>query len=107
MIKTANSDTIPVTKVTSIRTIAEAMNTSDIYKTMLCEVNKLLQLYFTFPVTTATAERSFSSLRRIKTFLRSTMTECRLNNLFLLYVHKSTTDALDLSQIAKDFVSKF
>ena len=91
MIKTANSDSIPVTKVTSIRTIAEAMNTSDIYKT--------------FPVTTATAKRSFSSLRRIKTFLRGTMTECRLNNLFLLYVHKSMTDALDLSQIAKDFVS--
>ena len=105
MIKTANSDSIPVTKATSIRTIAEAMNTSDVYKTMLSELNKLLQLYFTFPVTTATAERSFSSLRRIKTFLRSTMTECRLNNLFLLYVHKSMTDALDLSQIAKDFVS--
>ena len=107
MIKTANSDSIPVTKVTSIRTIAEAMNTSDIYKTMLSVVNKLLQLYFTFPVTTATAERPFSSLRRIKTFLRSTMTECRLNNLFLLYVliYKSMTDALDLSQIAKDFVS--
>lgn len=105
MIKTANSESIPVTKVTNVRTIAEAMNTSDIYKTMLSEVNRLLQLYFTFPVTTATAERSFSSLRRIKTFLRSTMTECRLNNLFLLYVHKSMTDTLDLSQIAKDFVS--
>ena len=105
MIKAATSESIPVIKVTNVRTIAEAMNTSDIYKTMLSEVNKLLQLYFTFPVTTATAERSFSSLRRIKTFLRSTMTECRLNNLFLLYVHKSITDALDLSQIAKDFAS--
>ena len=105
MIKTATSESIPVTKVTNVRTTAEAMNTSDIYKTMLSEVNKLLQLYFTFPVTTATAERSFSSLRRIKTFLRSTMTECRLNNLCLLYVHKSITDALDLSQIAKDFAS--
>ena len=41
----------------------------------------------------------------IDSFLRSTMTECRLNNLFLLYVHKSVTDALDLSQIVKDFVS--
>ncbi len=82
MMKTANSESVPVTKVTNVRTIAEAMNTSDIYKTMLSEVNKLLKLYFTFPVTTATAEWSFSSLRRIKTFLRSTMTECRLNNLF-------------------------
>lgn len=105
MIKTANAETVPVTKVTNVRTIASAMNASDIYKTMLSEVDKVLKIYFTFPVTTATAERSFSSLRRIKTFLRSTMTECRLNNLFLLYVHKSLTDALDLSKIAKGFVS--
>lgn len=39
---------------------------------MLSEVDKLLNIYFTFPVTSATAERSFSSLRRIKTYLRST-----------------------------------
>ena len=41
--------------------------------------------YFTYPVTSATAKRSFSSLRRIKMYLRSTMTNCKLNNLFLLY----------------------
>ena len=81
------------------------MNKGDIYKTMLSEVDKILKLYFTFPVTTATAEISFSSLRRIKMFLRSTMTDCRLNNLFLLYIHTCRTDALDLSAIAKDFVT--
>ena len=57
-----------VTTVTNVRTISEAMNTSDIYKNMLSEVNKLVKLYFTFPVTTTTSERSFSSLRRIKHF---------------------------------------
>ena len=72
---------------------------------MLSEVDKLLKIYFTFPVTSATAERAFSSLRRIKTFLRSTMTQCRLNNLFLLYVHTDMTDMLDLTHIAKEFVS--
>lgn len=102
MIKTASSQ---VKKVTNVRTIAETMNKSAIYKCMLGEVDKLLQLYFTFPVTTATAERSFSSLRRIKTFLRSSMTHCRLNNLFLLYIHTSRTDQLDLSAIAAQFVS--
>ena len=59
LIKTAFNGTIK--KVTNIRTIADAMIQSDIYKTMLCEVNKLLLLYFTFPVI-AVAERSFSSL---------------------------------------------
>lgn len=103
MIKTALSGTIK--EVTSIRTIAEAMDQSDIYKGMLTEVDKVLRLYYTFPVTSATAERSFSSLRRIKTFLRSSMTHNRLNNLFMLYVHTSKTDALDLVAIAKQFVS--
>ena len=32
----------PITRVTNIRTIANAMNASDIYKSMLSEVDKLL-----------------------------------------------------------------
>ena len=70
------------------------MEQSAIYKDMLSEVDKVLKIFFTFPVTSATAERSFSSLRRLKTLLRSTMTHCRLNNLFMLYIHTSKTDAL-------------
>jgi len=96
MIKNAFYDP-PIKTVTSVRTIAEGMNQSDIYKKMLAEVDKLLKLYFTIPVTTATAERSFSSLRRLKTYLRSTMTQTRLNNLFILYIHTEKTDELDLS----------
>ena len=101
MFKTATDGSI--NKVTHIRTIADIMQRSSIYRGMLSEVFKLLKLFFTFPVTTATAERSFSSLRRLKTFLRSQMSDCRLNNLFLLYVHNSRTDELDLKEIAKEF----
>ena len=78
---------------------------SDVYQKMLTEVDKLLVLYFTFPVTTSTAERSFSSLRRLKSYLRNTMNASWLNNLFLLHVHKSRTDALDLVTITKKFVA--
>ena len=97
--------TITVTKVTHVRTIADILNQSEMVKGMLSEVNKLLQAYLTFPVTSATAERSFSSLRRIKTFLRSSMTHQRLNNLFLLYVHTARRDSLDLISVAKEFAS--
>ena len=51
------------------------------------------------------AKRSCSSLCRLKTYLRSTMTNCRLNNLLLLYVHNDRTDKLDLCKIAKEFAS--
>ena len=52
-----------------------------------------------------TAERSFSALRRLKTYLRSSMSEERLNNLLLLYVHKHRADSLDLAHIGDLFAS--
>ena len=69
--------------------------------TLYSEVIKLVKLYFTIPITTANAERSFSALRRIKTYLRSSMMQERLNNVMLLHCHKNKTDSLDM----KDFVS--
>ena len=103
LIKIAFNDSVK--EVTNIRTIASAMLESEVYQKMLTEIHKLLISYFTFPVTTSTAERSFSSLRRLKTYLRNMMNPCRLNNVFLLRVHKSRTDALDLVTIAKKFIS--
>ena len=46
-----------------------------------------LRLVSTIPVTSCENERSFSSLRRIKTWLRSTMTNERLNGLALMNIH--------------------
>ena len=71
MVKTAFAGEVPIKKVTNVRTIASAMEQSYIYKGMLSEIDRILKIYFTFPVTSATAERSFSSLRRIKTYLRN------------------------------------
>ena len=48
----------------------------------------MLLLMATTPVTSCECERSFSRLRTIKTYLRSTMSEDRLNGLSLLYIHK-------------------
>ena len=98
MIKTAFDGSVK--KVTIMRTLRDAMNKSEVYRGMLSGVDKL---YFTFPVTSATANRAFSSLRRIKMFLQSTMTHCRLNNLFL-FVHTNVKDVLDLSSIAKQII---
>ena len=92
-----------VKKVTSIRTICEVMKV-DPYRSMLSEVHKLLRLYLTVPITSSTSERAFSTLRRLLTYLRSTMTEQRLNNCMLLHIHKDLTDSLDLHQVAKDFI---
>ena len=53
-----------------------------------------LKIAMTFGVTSAAAERSFSSLKRVKTYLRSTMTQERLNNLALLYIERELSTTL-------------
>ena len=73
---------------------------------LFSEVLKLLQMLYVIPATTAIAERSFSSLRRLKTYLRNTMTSERLNHMMLLHVHKHLTDQLDLRRIAAEFISR-
>ena len=93
-----------VKKVTSIHTICEAMNSNNVFKEMLPTVHQLHRLYMTVPITSATSERTFSALRRLFTYLRSSMTERRLNHCLLLHIHKELTDSLDLTSAAKEFV---
>ncbi|XP_067142878.1 52 kDa repressor of the inhibitor of the protein kinase-like [Centruroides vittatus] len=57
-------------------------------KTFFPETSKALKILITLPCTTCTVERSFSSLRRMKTWLRSTMVESRLNGLAMMSVHR-------------------
>ena len=46
------------------------------------------KLLGTLPITTCECERSFSFLRSIKTWDRSTMTNGRLNGLAFLFIHR-------------------
>ncbi|CAM4847277.1 unnamed protein product [Rotaria magnacalcarata] len=52
-------------------------------------IHFLLVFLATLPVTTSSAERAFSSLKRIKTYCRSTMVENRLNGLAVAFMHKN------------------
>ncbi len=94
-----------VKKVTSIHTVCEAMNSNGIFKDMLPTVHELLRLYITVPITSATSERTFSALRRLLTYLRSSMTEKRLNNCLLLHIHKDVTDSWIWRQLQVNLLS--
>ncbi|XP_060845700.1 uncharacterized protein LOC132925309 [Rhopalosiphum padi] len=50
-------------------------------------VHFILKILCTLPVSTSTPERMFSSLKRIKTYHRNTMSEKRLNGLAMLAIH--------------------
>ena len=64
---------------------------------------RLLILAMTFPVTSASAERSFSALKRIKSYLRSTMHQDRLCHLAILSIERTLSGSLDLEKVIDEF----
>lgn len=73
---------------------------------IMSEVLKLVKLISIVPASAATAERSFSALRRLKTYLRTNMTQKRLTHLLLLTVHEPYTSKINLDLILKEFVCR-
>ena len=58
-------------------------------------ISTLLQLLATLPVSTAEAERFFSSMERTLTTIRASMSESRLQDLLLLHVNRKHTPSID------------
>ena len=50
------------------------------------------------------AERNFSKLRRIKSWLQSTMTAPRLNALAVYHAHPTILNSLNIDELCKSFV---
>ena len=55
---------------------------------MLPELSKAIKILAVIPATSCSAERSFSPLRRLKTYLRNTMGQERLSNLALIHIER-------------------
>ena len=92
-------------KKTSIKDILKYLrNISSAQRALLSEICIIAKLILVMPATNAVSERSFSALRRVKTYLRSTMKQTRLNHLMILHVHKDITDSLNLNDIGNEFV---
>ena len=91
----------------SIHNVIEMMkNMTEAQKNLFSEVVKLTRLLLVVPATNAVSERSFSAMRRLKTYLRSTMKQERLNAIMIMHIHKDLLDTLDLKFIANEFRSK-
>lgn len=67
----------------------------------LKKIRSLLILACTWPVTTCTCERCVSALRRLKTYLRSTMGQDRLNGIALMHTHYSIP--INHTAVLRDF----
>ena len=69
-------------------------------------IRKMLVRVMVLPVTSCEAERSFSTLRRVKTYLRSTMAQERLSGLALLNIHSHSSYIPSSKEIRTEFLRK-
>uniref|UniRef100_A0A1X7UIE4 HAT C-terminal dimerisation domain-containing protein n=1 Tax=Amphimedon queenslandica TaxID=400682 RepID=A0A1X7UIE4_AMPQE len=69
------------------------------------EEEEIHRLHLTTLLTSASAERIFSTLRRFKNYLRSTISQEHLNHVVILHTHKEFTGDLHIEDITKKFVT--
>jgi len=94
----------PITKLTKVSTICDVMNSVSNSKDCLPHIHQLLKLYMSVPLGSATAERTLSVMRRVKSWLRSSMSSNTLNNRIFSVIQKQRIDEVAAQEVAKEFV---
>ena len=74
------------------------------YDESFYELNRLIGITVTLPVTQSNRH---SSLKLIKTHLRTTMLDDRLSDIATLSVHSQRANALDLDLLVDNFANKY
>lgn len=86
-------------------TIFEKFEVVQNVKATFPNILTLLQIYLTIPISNASGERSFSALKRIKTYLRSNLGQENLDALSLLYIENDELEALNCDSIIWQFAN--
>jgi len=73
---------------------------------LFSQVEQLVRLLLVCPATSSEAERSFSAMRCLKTWLRNSISQVRLNSSAVCHVHKDRLDNLPTRAIAADFARR-
>ncbi|XP_050777078.1 zinc finger MYM-type protein 1-like isoform X3 [Gopherus flavomarginatus] len=66
-------------------------------------LSRLYHIFLTLPISSAVAERPFSRLKLIKSYLRSTMSEDRLSRLALLAIERQLATEVDYNKVIDNF----
>lgn len=89
----------------SLQTMEDVYSLLSSMQTAFPDVFTLVRAALTIPVSSASAERSFSALKRIKTYLRSTMCEDRLTHLSIISIERDISKYLDYDKVIDKFAS--
>ena len=95
-----------IKSVTHVSRLAEVFNTMPAEKIQCSEVHKMLKLYYTIPLTSATCERSFSTMRRLKTWLWANTVANLLNDIMFANIQKAQMDDLNITAVAQEVANK-
>ena len=93
-----------ITKCESVRDVLTLLLSSDVMSSMP-ELGTACILFCTLPVTVSSAERSFSKLKLIKTYLRSSIAQDRLDALALISIENEEVRKLDLDELVDKFAN--
>jgi len=67
---------------------------------------KLMQVALTLPISSASCERSFSVMRRIKTWIRSSMNQDRFTDMTILHIERDISNIIESENILNNFALK-
>ncbi|KAL4126320.1 hypothetical protein QTP88_010542 [Uroleucon formosanum] len=96
---TMKEDSTPIEALSFLKTMPGAF-------TAFPNIVISLRILLTIPITSASAERSFSKLKIIKNYLRNTISQKRLTELATIAIENETADTLDFKNVIELFASK-
>ena len=88
--------------IESIHSLFACKNLREVFPNLLT----LLSIFLTVPATSCESERFFSVLKRLKSCLRSTISQTRLSSLTLLHIHSDKLKEL-MTNILESFIDIF
>ena len=89
-----------------VRSLVELSVFLSPYKEALPDLCKLINIALVLPPTSASCERSFSLIRLIKSYLRSTMFDTRLSSLGVIGIYPSRAKHIDMEHFVSVFAQK-
>ena len=106
LIRMHNSQSsVAIKTVTKVATICDVLNGSLPAKKCSPQLHTLLKFYLTVPLTSTTAERTFSAMRRLKNWTRANSGPNHLNNIMFVNLHQAIMDSVLCELIAQHSIS--